>query len=847
MLRATWRGLLSRKLRLLLASISVLLGISFTSGAYVLTDSIGKVFDNLFATINDGTAVTVQGVSAFGTSAFEGNDREPVPQSVLDKVLTVDGVASANGDIGQEATLVLPSGKAMKSAGPPILGVSFHKDSPMETLTIVRGEAPVGLGQVMLDGHTMTKEKLALGDTIGVIGNGTQQQAKIIGISRFGSTNSLAGATLMAFDPASAQTLFGTPGTWDQVSISAKPGIDDKTLRDRVAQALDTKKYEVLTSQQSSAQQADQIKQGIGFFNTVLQWFARIALFVGAFLIFNTFAMLVAQRTRELALMRALGASRSQVMRSVLVEAIAVGLFGAIGGLLLGILLASGFRSIMNAIGLEIPKGETVVELRTVLVCLISGVLVTVVAAVVPARRASRVSPVQALRESSPAESQSLARRTSVGGLITAIGITLFVAGLAQGKLPVFGLGAFVSFIGIAVISPVFAKPVVGTLALPFAQWGVSGRLGRGNAIRNPRRTSTTAAALMIGLALVAAVSTLGSSAKKSTEAVVATSLGADYVLHTDQFLPFSPAVATALQGRPALDSVVAFTTAQARIAKAGGKGDTTGLQGVDPRALQKVLKLKVLSGDLDGLRDDQVAVSKNDAKSLKAKVGDAVDITWAKTGKQAMTVGAIYDINQFAGGYLVTDKEFASHVTDRKVIVVAVKAAASASPSQSRAAVEEGLKPFPNVEVEDQAEFVKMQGDQIDGLLTFLTALLLFAVVIAILGIVNTLALSVVERTREIGLLRAVGLQRTQLKRMIRVESTVIALFGALLGVLVGLGIGYGFVNALKDEGLNEFAVPWARIVIVFFGAALGGVIAAAIPARRGAKLKILTAISTD
>ncbi|MFN2537830.1 MAG: ABC transporter permease, partial [Mycobacteriales bacterium] len=842
MLRATWRGLLSRKLRLLLASLSVLLGISFAAGAYVLTDSIGRVFDNLFATINEGTAVTVRGASAFGSSSFEGNDREPVPQAVLDQVSRVDGVGTAIGGVGQLATLVLPNGKVFKTHGPPVLGVSFHKDSPQETLTIVRGAAPSGLHQVLVDARTVDKEHLRIGDVIGVIGNGPQDKATIVGIARFGSTNSLAGATLLGFDPASAQQLFGTPGTWDQLSVSARPGVSDKELRERIAAVLPAKKYEVLTSTQSAAQQSDDIKEGLKFFNTFLQYFARIALFVGGFLIFNTFSMLVAQRTRELALMRALGASRGQVLRSVLTEAVAVGLVGGIGGLGLGVLLAKGFRSLLGALGVEIPKGPTVIETRTVVYSLAAGILVTVVAAAIPARRAGRMAPVQALRESGPAESKSLKVRTLVGATILVLGALSLAGGLGQGEIALVGLGALASFIGVTVISPIFARPVVGLLAAPFARLGVSGRLGRGNAMRNPRRTSTTAAALMIGLALVAAISTLGSSARKSVVAVVATSLGADYVLHTAQYGPFSPAVATELAKQPELADVAAFTQTRANFGKAG----TSSVQGVDPAALQQVLKLKVLSGDLSGLQDDQLAVSKAEAERLGVHVGDAVEVTWAKTGQQQLAVGAVYDNNQFAGGYIVTADEFSSHVTDKKVIVVAVKGAASATPQQSRAAIERGLKGFPDVEFEDQAEFVKKQGDQINGVLNVITGLLMLSVLIAVLGIINTLALSIIERTRELGLLRAVGLQRRQLKRMIRVESIVIAVFGALLGLVVGVAFGWALVSALHDEGITEFAIPWTRIVLVLLVAAVGGVLAAALPARRGARLKVLDAIAT-
>ena len=494
---------------------------------------------------------------------------------------------------------------------------------------------------------------------------------------------------------------------------------------------------------------------------------------------------------------------------------------------------------------MEIPAGETVIRWRTFVVCLVVGVAVTVLAALLPARRASRVAPVQAMREAGPAEERSLRTRTAAGSAVLLLGAAALVGGLAPGQPePHRNGGGRVLPRGHAV-APVLARPVVGLLALPFARLGVSGRLGRGNAMRSPRRTATTAAALMIGLALVAAISTLGASAKKSVVKTVATSFGADYVLHTSQYEPFTPAIAAALEDRPELADVAAFRQTRARIGRAGQRGDVQSLQGVDPRALQSTLTLKVLSGSLTDLRADQLALDVTRASDLAVRVGDRVDIAWARTGRTTFTVGAVYDTNQFAGGFLVTDRAYAANVTDRKVLVVAVNARDSASAAESRAAITSVLAAYPAVEVEDQREFIDGQGRQIDSLLNIITGLLILSVLIAVLGIINTLALSVVERTRELGLLRAVGLQRRQLKRMIRVESVVIAVFGALLGVVVGLGFGYAFVSALHDQGITEFAVPTGRIVAVLLAAVAAGLVAAALPARRASRLQVLDAIS--
>jgi putative ABC transport system permease protein len=837
MLRATLKSLLARKLRLMLASIAVLLGISFVSGAFVLTDTLGGVFDNLFATISSGTAVTVQGTSAFG----DDNDREPVKQSVLETVQHVDGVKEVVGDVGGPGGLVLPDGKLLKKGGAPTLGVAMHPGSVQESLQVKSGRAPVGIDQVAIDAGTAAKEHLKLGDRVGVIGKQPERKVTVVGFVGFKSTDSIAGATLLAFDAPSAQQLFGTPGAWLDLSVAADPGVSDVALRERIATVLPTG-VEAITQQQQIAQSSKDLKKGLSFFNTFLLAFALISLFVGAFLIFNTFSMLVAQRTRELALMRALGASQRQVTRSVLIEALLVGFISSLGGFLVGIGVAVGLRGLLGAIGIDLPGGHLVVELRTFLVCMAAGVGVTAVAALVPARRAAKVAPVQAMRESGPAEDRSLVRRTGIGAVVLLLGIAALAVGLSGAGLSLVGLGAALSFIGVTILSPLVARPVVRLLGAPFARLGVSGALGRGNAMRSPRRTSSTAAALMVGLALVAAISTLGASAKKSVTQIISTSLGADYIVHTDQFDPFPPAVETELAGRPGLAAVAGFRAGKAKIGKAG-KSD---IQGVSPKGLQTVLKLDVVKGDLADMTGQSLAVSKSEASDLGVTVGDTVPLTWAKTGQQTYTIRAIYKENQLAGGVLVSDTNYDANVTDKELLVVAVRVAPGTTLSAARKTIDAAIAGFPTLKVQNQAEFVKSQGDQVDMLLNIISALLVLSVLIALLGVVNTLALSVVERTRELGLLRAVGLQRRQLKRMIRVESLVITVYGALLGIVVGLAFGYALVLSLHDQGITEFAVPSGRILLVLAVAALGGLVAAALPARRAARMNVLEAVAT-
>ena len=840
MLRATLRSLMARKLRLALSGLAIVLSVSFVSGTYVLTDTMTKVFDDLFATVTANTAVTVRGVSALGSNSGGSADREPVPQAVLDRVRRVDGVREVMGHVSGYAQVVDKHGKAVKTHGAPSLGVSIEPGSLQEALVVKRGKPPVGPGEAAIDVATARKTGLLVGDRITVLLKGPAARVRISGLVGLAGADNLAGASLVAFDAPTAQKYVGLPGTWTELAVASDAGVSQKELARRI-QAVLPKGMEAVSVKQSNDDATKDIKQGLGFFKTALLVFGFISLFVGGFLIFNTFSMLVAQRTRELALLRALGASRRQVTRSVLLESVVVGLLSSVAGFGLGILVAKGLLALLQAIGLTLPHGHTVVALRTFLFCLVVGTGITALSALIPARRAARVAPVQAMRESGPAEERSLRRRSIIGAVITLLGAVVLVGGLSGAVLPLVGLGALLTFVGVSVLSPLFARPVVGLLATPFRR-SVSGRIGRGNAMRSPRRTSSTAAALMIGLALVACVGTIGASAKKSVVKIVATSLGADYVLHANQFMPFSPEVAKALAGKPELGAVAAFSFGEAKIGKAG----RVPLQGVNPSALQDVLKLTTVKGSLATLDQGQLAVSETEATNLGKKAGDLVDVTWSRTGKTQMRIGAVYKDNQFAGGYLLSDAVFNANVTEQLLGVVAVKRAQGVSPAASRAVIDAAIEPFPNVEVEDRAGFVKAQGDQIDTILNLITALLVLSVIIALLGIVNTIALSVVERTRELGLLRAVGMQRRQLRSMIRVESVAIALFGALLGLVVGLGFGWAIVNALHDSGITEFAVPVARVLEVLVVAAVGGVVAAAIPARRAARMDVLEAIAS-
>ncbi len=844
MLRITLRSLFERKLRLLLSGLAVVLGVAFVSGTFVLTDTMQKVFDTLFSDVYKGTAVTVQGTSALGGGSE--NDRAPVPQAVLDRVKRVPGVAEAEGVVSaDQVQIVKKDGKVYTTHGGPTLGFSFNPNSRQESLKVKQGRAPQGPDEFAVDETTFKKAHLRVGEQVKILPKGTPRTMTLVGVVGLDTAPSLGGASLTLFDPPTAQQVIGTPGTWSQLNLAAASGVSNAELKQRVAAVL-PQGYGALTQQQQIDDASKDIKRGLSVFNTVLLAFGFIALFVGMFLIFNTFSMLIAQRTRELALLRAMGASRQQVTLSVLVEAVLVGTVSALIGFVLGIGVAVVLRKLLKALGIELPGGSTVVLPRTFVISMLVGVLVTVAAALIPSRKAARVAPVQAMRESGPAEDRSLGRRTIIGSVLLLGGVAALASGLnGNGGIQTVGLGAALSFLAVATLSPLVARPVVAALGAPFRRLGTPSTLGRANAMRSPRRTAATASALMIGLALVAMVSTFGASVKKSLANYVDRSLGAAFVLLPEGGFDsqFSPVVATRLRQQPAIDEVASYRFVQ----KVKVDGSNVQMQGVEAGPFVTTLSVKTLTGDITSIDRGELAISKKVADSRNLKVGDKVDVVWSKTGNQPMTIGAVYADNLFAGDYVVGGQVADANLTDPLLGVVAVTLKPDVTAAQGRAAVERVTKAFPNVKVRDQAGLVQDQRKQIDGLLNVVTALLIFSVLIAVLGIINTLALSVLERTRELGLLRAVGLSRRQLRRMIRWESVLISIFGAILGILVGLAFGWALVQALKDQGIDQFALPVARLLLVLVAAALGGVIAAALPARRAARLNVLTAIAEE
>jgi putative ABC transport system permease protein len=845
MWRATIKGLLAHKVRLGLTALAIVLGVAFVAGTFILTDTMGKAFDDLFATVNKGVAVQVSGVPKFESNGAGGETAgaaERVPTELLATIRGVDGVRAAEGGLTGYAQLVDKKGKAISTGGAPTFGVSWTDDASLNPLRLRQGRPPKASGEIVVDAHTAQSHELHVGDQVTVLLEGPPMKATIVGIAGFGEADNLGGATLVAFDPQTAQTALNGKGKFDEIDVASKPGVSPEELRDRIQNVLPAN-FQAKTGQEAAQKNSDDIKQALSFFNIALLVFAAIALFVGAFIIFNTFQILVTQRTRELALLRALGASPAQVRRSVIAEALIVGFLASVAGLAAGFLLAVGLQGLLKAFGIDLPSTTMQLLPRTIIAAFAVGVGTTLVSSIMPAIRAARVAPVAALRESQPAEYRGSPRRTATGLIITALGVAALMYGLLGGgsnAAAMVGLGAAMVFFGVAVLSPLIVRPVARFLGAPLPR--VSGKLGRENALRNPKRTASTAAALMIGLGLVAFVSIFAQSIKASSDKILRETLKADYIVSTTQFTGFSQDVANRLRSDPDFATVSEF-----RLGVFGYRGRAQQVQAVDPTNVDDVVQVDMKEGSLSELGDNDILVFEDAAKSHGWTVGDTIEAEFARTGKQKLRIVGIYTDDRILGPYVITlsayDKNFVEQLDD----VVLVKTAAGTSPAKARAAADRVAKAFPNVKLEDQAQFRQSQADQVDQLLGLIMALLGLAIIIALVGIVNTLALSIYERTREIGLLRAVGMVRGQVKAMIRWESVIIAVFGALLGTAVGVFFGWAMVQALSDQGITELAIPGGQLVVFIVLAALAGVLAAWFPARRAAKLDVLAAIAYE
>jgi putative ABC transport system permease protein len=841
MLHVVLRGLQGHVVRLLLTAFAVMLGVSFVTGTFVLRDSIDTTLHELLGQASKGVDVAVRGAGTQNSPLAEAAGPS-VPLALAGTIEKVPGVARAVPNLQGTALIAGRDGTAVRTGGAPGLGFAFDPSDP--SFTLVRGRGPVDAGEVAVETSTLRKAGLEVGDrTKAVVGDQTRD-VRITGEVRFGA---LFGATAVLVDRATARRAFAPDGMVQSISVSAAPGVTQRDLRDAVAPVLPST-AEAVTGAVMRTENETDVQKGLGFFTTFLLAFAGVALFVGSFIIVNTFSMLIGQRSRELALLRAVGATRAQIMRSVLAEAVVIGVVGSVLGIGLGLVIAAGAKSAIRSflgadIGADLP-----VHASTVVLSVLVGVVVTVVAAVLPARRASRTAPVAAMRGDTggAASPSGLRRRGWFGTAVLASGGVLLVASVTRDSVPWLwaAVGAFAAVVGMLVAAPVVTAPFVRVITWPFvALGGVVARLAEENALRVPRRTATTASALMIGLSLIAGLSVLAQSVKASVSEGVADELTATYVLNAGTS-PVPSTVAVAARRLPQVRSVATVGAVDLRIG--GFRSAASAATATDVAANFRVT---MRSGRLAALDRRTMLVDEATATARDWHVGDVLVGAVGTLPSYRLTIGGIFADSQAFGSHVILDRALyaaAVPLGQQADLRVFVRAHPGSDLPALRSRLVDLVRPYLVVSVQDSSEFADAQGAAIDTLLNLLYVLLLFSVVVAVLGIVNTLALSVFERTREIGLLRAIGLRRRQLSGMITIEAVVTAVFGATLGTLVGLGLGIALQHGLESQGLTTLAVPWRLVVAMLLASVVVGVLAAALPSIRAVRLNVLAAITS-
>ncbi|MGC5398979.1 ABC transporter permease [Streptomyces sp. DT20] len=854
--KTSMRNFFAHKGRMALSAVAVLLSVAFVCGTLVFTDTMNTTFDKLFAATS--ADVTVSPKTAKIDDTPENGRPESLPASVVAQVEKADGVKKAEGAVSSSAVTVVDShNKNMGSdTGAPTLAGNWTRND-LRSMEITSGHAPRGPTEVMVDADTADKHHLKIGDELRTIAVTGDVRAKISGIATFKVTN--PGAAIVYLDTATAQQkLLGSPDVFTQISVTAEPGVSDTQLKKNVATALDGSAAYKLQTQKEAA---DANKDSMGSFLDVMKYamlgFAGIAFLVGIFLIVNTFSMLVAQRTREIGLMRAIGSSRKQVNRSVLLEAVLLGIVGSLLGVAAGVGLAVGLMKAMGAVGMELSTQDLTIAWTTPVTGLALGIIVTVFAAYIPARRAGKVSPMAALRDSgTPADAKSGWIRAGIGLVLTGAGAAALWATTQADKSSdgsaFLGLGVVLTLIGFIVIGPLLAGVVVRGLSVVVLRFfGPVGRLAERNALRNPRRTGATGAALMIGLALVACLSVVGSSMVASATDELDKSVGADFIVQAPDGRLIVPQAAKALATAPGIEHVTNYKVLGAKLTNPDGSTADEDVTAADPTYPQD-LRRETVAGDLPAAYGkNAMSVGDDYATAHGIKVGDTITVGFKAGTPAKLKVAAITsdDTSVDQGAMYLNTSTAEQYVPAEKMPanVIMFAKAQDGKEKEAYAALKSSLAEYPQYKVQNQADFKQDLKDQIGQLLNIVYGLLALAIIVAVLGVVNTLALSVVERTREIGLMRAIGLSRRQLRRMIRLESVVIALFGALLGLGLGMGWGTSAQKLLALEGLGVLEIPWPTIITVFVASAFVGLFAALVPAFRAGRMNVLNAIATD
>jgi putative ABC transport system permease protein len=845
----TLKSLWARKVRVFATSLAVILGVAFIAGSYVLTDTIFAAFDEIFSESLQGTAVVI---TAQNPVKQEGGEVPTIPTSYLPKVEGVAGVKQAAGAIFTPGGFFDEENKAIGTKFAPKF-ISSVLPKGLESLTYVDGRKPRGPGEASLDKAGAESAGLEIGDTLKIVGAGRAVPFKLVGLTQLGQA-SFGGASIAQVTLPVAQRLTHKPGALDQISVASDPGISEAALKRRIERVLPTT-ARVETAKENADRGSEEIRENLGFLQTILLVFGYVALLVGAFIIFNTFSITVAQRVSEFGVLRTLGASRRQILTSVLLEAGAIGLVGGLIGLAGGFVVALGLRALFSAIGADLPTTGLVMEARTVIVSMAVAFVVTFLSALVPAWRSTRVPPIAALHAFAPTPSRR--RRlvfVVIAGLLAAIGVAFVVAGLVGSgsigsRAARIGGGGLAVVVAVSLFSPILVRPLADLAGWPLQRIRrLTGRLARENSKRNPSRTAVTAAALMIALALVTFITVFAAGLKSSVGKVIDENFAGGLVIeNSDGFSPIPAGAAFAAAKVPGVKSVATIRTAEAKVV---GSGETVQVNGPTPN-IEEGVEIEWVAGGPKKLRhlgDDEAIVSDDFASSHHLAVGDTFSLLTQSEARPKFTVAGEFEskVGVF-GSVLVTQKVMTDAFKQQKDDTDFVILEPGADAAKVQALLTIGAeRAFPTAEVLNQQELREEREKQIDGIVQLFYLLLGLAVFISLIGVANTLGLSIYERRRELGMLRAIGMSRRQVRTMIRYEAVITALIGAILGLVIGVVFAALIAVPLKSEGFT-LSYPVGTLIGILVLAALAGVLAAILPARRASRLDVLESLQYE
>lgn len=844
----TRRSLSAHKGRSIFIGLAIVLGVAFVSASFVLADSLRSTFDNLFDGLSDGIDLEVRSEVAFGEA---DEQRDPVPLALIEDIRGVEGVAAATPAITRTVTIIDKDGEAVKTQGAPTLGVGWDDTTGIGGANIREGTSPSGPDQIIMDQSTAERYDFELGDQVEISLNSGRQTFTLVGYMGLGDSKGFAGATVVGWDIPTTQALLETGDGVDAIDLQLVDGADPAVVEERLLQLLPDG-TEVVTGEELAEEAQSDVGEFLGFFQNGLLTFAFITLFVSAFIINNVFAITIGQRLRELALMRAVGASGKQVRRLIVAEAFIISALATVVGIVAGIGVSKLMVALFNAGGAGFPATDTILKPRTVIFAVIVGIGVALASVLVPARRAAKVPPVAAMRPELGFAALTSTRRILIGAVVAAIGAAMFLTGIfvspggTVGLITLAGLGALLLFLGVASLSTTFARPVSRALGAPIAALlGTPGQLAKENAARAPRRTAATASALMIGVALVSAATVFAESLKATFVETLESAVTADYIITDESFQGLPVAVAEQIAEMPEIDAVTPVRAASMLFPELDDS--PRAVAAMDLEDLPKLLDINLQAGSIEAAQVDGILLDSDPAEDLGVTVGDTVPVQFSNGTEVELTVQGIYEDDSVVGGRVISLQTLSTYTEATPIDqFVVARLADTATPDEGRAALDTLTEQFPAVKVQDQAEFRDQQEGQIDQLLVVISVLLVFAIAIAIMGIAITLALSVFERTREIGLMRAIGMTRRQTRRMVRWESVIVTVFGGIVGVVLGTALGIALSTAVPESVIDGVRLPVTRVVFYVFLAAVAGVFAAFYPARKASKMNVLEAIAT-